>query len=90
MTITLELTPEQEERLAFQAHTLGKPLDVYLREAVDALLPHEKFTHEYAAVDEDDTLGKLIDACQIDTGIADFAQQHDHYLHGTPKKEQAR
>lgn len=89
MTITLELTLEQEERLASQARTLGKPLEVYLREAVDALSPHEEPVHERAAVDDEDTLGKLIDACQVDTGIADFAHQHDHYLRGTPKKEQA-
>ena len=27
-----------------------------------------------------------IESIAIDTGIADFAQQHDHYLYGTPKR----
>ena len=32
-------------------------------------------------------LTKLIDDCQVDTGIPDLAHQHDHYLYGTPKRE---
>lgn len=34
-----------------------------------------------------DTLTKLIDENQMDTGISDLAHQHDHYIHGTPKRE---
>lgn len=34
-----------------------------------------------------DALTKLIDDCQMDTGISDLAHQHDHYIHGTPKRE---
>lgn len=34
-----------------------------------------------------DALTKLIEECQIDTGISDLAHQHDHYLYGTPKRE---
>jgi hypothetical protein len=29
----------------------------------------------------------IIQECQIDTGITDLAYQHDHYIHGTPKRE---
>ncbi len=29
----------------------------------------------------------IIQECQINTGITDLAYQHDHYIHGTPKKE---
>ncbi len=32
------------------------------------------------------SLEKLIEACQVDTGIEDLASEHDHYLYGTPKK----
>lgn len=32
-------------------------------------------------------LTKLINDCQVDTGIPDLAHQHDHYLYGTPKRE---
>jgi len=35
-----------------------------------------------------DALTKLIDECQVDTGIVDLAHQHDHYLYGTPKREE--
>ncbi len=30
---------------------------------------------------------KTIKENQIDTGITDMAHQHDHYLYGTPKRE---
>ena len=33
-----------------------------------------------------DALTKLLEDCQMDTGIEDLAHQHDHYLHGTPKQ----
>jgi len=31
-------------------------------------------------------LSQLIEDCEVETGIADLAHQHDHYLHGKPKK----
>ncbi len=33
-----------------------------------------------------DALDKLIESCTVRTGIGDLAYQHDHYLHGKPKK----
>lgn len=33
-----------------------------------------------------DTLFQLIDEYAVETGIFDFAQEHDHYIHGTPKR----
>ena len=30
---------------------------------------------------------KFIEENFIDTGITDMAHQHDHYLYGTPKRE---
>lgn len=33
------------------------------------------------------SLSDLIDACQVETGISDLAHQHDHYIHGTPKRD---
>ena len=35
-----------------------------------------------------DKLYKLIENCTINTGIGDLAHQHDHYLYGTPKKDE--
>lgn len=28
----------------------------------------------------------IIQECQINTGITDLAEQHDHYIHGIPKR----
>ncbi len=36
--------------------------------------------------EEQDELGALLERCQVSTGIPDLAEQHDHYLHGTPKR----
>jgi hypothetical protein len=30
---------------------------------------------------------QLIANCLVDSGIEDLAHQHDHYIHGTPKRE---
>ncbi len=35
-----------------------------------------------------DEFEKFLDSCVVDTGIGDLAHQHDHYLYGTPKREQ--
>jgi len=35
-----------------------------------------------------DKLYSLIENCKINTGIGDLAHQHDHYLYGTPKKDE--
>ena len=41
---------------------------------------------EDAPADEWDALTRLVESCAIETGITDLAHQHDHYLHGKPKK----
>jgi hypothetical protein len=33
-----------------------------------------------------DTFSRLVEDCGVETGVADFAHQHDHYLYGKPKK----
>jgi len=38
--------------------------------------------------DDWDKLIQLIEDCAVDTGIEDLAHQHDHYLYGTPKKDE--
>ncbi len=37
-----------------------------------------------------DEWDKLIASSSIDAGIPDFAEEHDHYIHGTPKKKNRR
>ena len=34
-----------------------------------------------------DRLLSVIEECQMETGITDLADQHDHYLYGTPKHD---
>jgi hypothetical protein len=36
--------------------------------------------------EEMDELNRLLEACAVETGIPDLAQEHDHYLYGTPKR----
>jgi hypothetical protein len=31
-------------------------------------------------------LNRLIEECQVDSGLTDLAHQHDHYLYSTPKQ----
>ena len=50
MTVTLDLSPEQESRLQAQAQTQGKPLEVYLREAIDRLAPPTLTAKQKAAI----------------------------------------
>jgi len=38
--------------------------------------------------DDWDNLIKLVEDCAVDTGIEDLAHQHNHYLYGTPKKDE--
>ena len=34
-----------------------------------------------------DKLFSVIENCQVETGITDLADQHDYYLHSTPKHD---
>lgn len=34
-----------------------------------------------------DKLEAILESSRVDTGIADLAHQHDHYLYGKPKKD---
>lgn len=43
-------------------------------------------THEETS--DWDALGELLEECKVETGISDLSDQHDHYLHGTPKREE--
>ena len=43
---------------------------------------HKKEIDDYSDWDK---LSQILDECQMETGITDLAEQHDHYIHGTPK-----
>ena len=34
-----------------------------------------------------DALTRLLNECAIDTGVSDFAQQHDNYLYGLTRND---
>ncbi len=61
----------------------GEPVMITFLE--ERLNPPDLTPEEYEA--EWEALEQLVDSCQMDTGIPDLAHQHDHYIHGTPKKE---
>ena len=49
---------------------------------------NENITNSSSPVDRGgwETMMKLVEACAVETGIADLAHQHDHYLYSKPKK----
>ena len=86
MTLTIDLMPELETRLQQEAAKRGQEPSAVVMDALDRLLP---------TTDQEDNcietgweaLTKLIEECQVDTGVSDLAHQHGHYLSGTPKRE---
>ncbi len=67
---------------AIQGHEGEEVIITFVEERLNhPLLSDEEREAEWKAFEE------LIDRCAVDTGIPDLAHQHDHYLHGTPKKE---
>lgn len=67
------------------------PLDVPVGAARVLVLvpPSETATEEKTesqSGDDWDELMRCIEENQMDTGTEDLAHEHDHYLHGTPKK----
>lgn len=92
MTFTIDLKPETEAWLELQAARHGQPTAEYIRTALEgmrSLSPTEEAFDEGATEIEAGwaSFTALIDKHQMDMGISDFAHQHDHYIHGTPKRE---
>lgn len=55
-----------------------KVLIVFLQEEKESLILDSAW----------DDFAQLLKECQVNTGISDLAHQHDHYLYGTPKREE--
>ena len=63
----------------------GKSVIIMLVETEDRNLQATKKT---LSIDESwDKFEQLLESCSMDAGIEDLAHQHDHYIHGTPKRE---
>ena len=85
MTMTIDISPEMQARLEAEAAKTGQEPTAYLQVAVENMLMSDADAAEIDAGWA--SLNALIDRCQMDTGITDLAHQHDHYIHGTPKRE---
>lgn len=85
MTHIIDLPPEIEALLKKVAANHSQNPTEYLRSMViDSLI----LTAEADQVDAGwNSLNALINRCQIETGVTDLAHQHDHYIHGKPKRE---
>ena len=88
MTLTFDISPDMETRLQEEAAKHGQDASVYAHDALRGLLGLEPEPTEADIRDGWDALTKLIEECQMDTGISDLAHRHDHYLYGTPKREE--
>lgn len=63
----------------------GKSVTIVLVETEELNLQPTKKT---LSLDESwDKFEELLESCKMDAGIEDLAHQHDHYIHGTPKRE---
>ena len=59
----------------------GQPVIItFLEEDTATSLPLEEDSAWEALV-------QLVDDCAVETGVADLAHQHDHYLYGKPKRK---
>lgn len=78
----MQLTVTVPDRLPYEK------LAVFMRE-IEQVFRREGVTceiHQEAAPQLDAWEQLDIEHVAVDTGISDFAQQHDHYLYGTPKR----
>lgn len=58
----------------------GQPVIItFLEEYFASSIPSEEDTAW-------DALVQLVEDCAVETGVADLAHQHDHYLYGKPKR----
>ncbi len=85
MTLTIDFPQEVEEWLEEEASRWGQAPAEFVRAAISRMRP-------VAPIQDDvptdwDALTALLERCQMDTGITDLAHQHDHYIHGTPKRD---
>ncbi len=85
MTMTIDISPEVKAKVEAEAAKHGQEPTEYLKATVESLFSPDA---DAAEIDAGwDSLTALIERCQIETGITDLAHQHDHYIHGTPKRE---
>lgn len=80
---TITVTPDGKT-------TIQLPPNIAPGEHKLVLVIDEQLSEEQPVENRDtswDKLDQLIDQCTVETGIEDLAHQHDHYIHGVPKRE---
>ena len=85
MTMTIDISPEAKARLEVEAAQNGQEPADYLKVAIETLFPSH-VDHDDIPTDWD-ALDRIIDSHQMETGVPDLAHQHDHYIHGKPKRD---
>jgi Holliday junction resolvasome RuvABC DNA-binding subunit len=89
-----ELLQEVQFVIDGEGHRTAVQLDLELWEKVVAWLQNGIKTQRSEDVQlneeqyqaEIESLNELLDAHAVETGIPDLAEEHNHYLYGTPKR----
>ena len=87
MTLTIDFPQEVEEWLEEEASRQGQAPADFVRTAIVRMRPATHTPIQDDAPTNWDALDRIIDANQIETGVSDLAHQHDHYIHGKPKRD---
>lgn len=78
--LTLQITDTRlEQSLQQIAQKEGKKMSDI------AIIAIQQFIQQYDATHHDPWANPDLDLPMVDTGITDFARNHDHYLYGTTK-----
>lgn len=87
MTLTIDFPQDIEEWLEEEAARQGQAPAEFVRIAIARMRPAASAPTQDDVPTNWDALDRIIDANQIETGILDLAHQHDHYIHGKPKRD---
>jgi hypothetical protein len=85
--MSIEIAPELEQRLKTAAEKRGQPLSEYVTPALEALAaapePAEGAPSVLSFFEE---LWRETPAAEMAKLPSDLAEEHDHYIYGTPKR----
>ena len=87
MTLTINFPQDVEEWLEKEASRQGQSPADFVRTAIARMRPAASLPAQDDVPTDWNALDRIIDANQIETGIPDLAHQHDHYIHGKPKRD---
>ncbi len=91
MSLTIDLSPEQEAALRAKAESLGLTVEAFVKQRVEG-----ECVEDAPMTPRDDrpiwqVISEYVNALSPDTFDdmpTDGASEHDHYLYGSPKKDQ--